>query len=65
MLQAEEAAAQERMQETVLELDNQLNQVRKEYDTLCIEFEQSNAANEQAGVFCFFIIVIDFFYKFV
>uniref|UniRef100_A0A915DFP7 Deoxyribodipyrimidine photo-lyase n=1 Tax=Ditylenchus dipsaci TaxID=166011 RepID=A0A915DFP7_9BILA len=45
----EEALAQERMQETLLELDGQLNMVRKEYDTLCIEFEHSTAANEQAG----------------
>lgn len=38
------------MLETVLDLDNQLNQVRKDYDSLCIEFEQSNAASEQAGI---------------
>lgn len=33
-----------------MELSNQLNEVRGEYETLCVEFEHTKAANDQAGI---------------
>lgn len=46
-----------------MQLEDTLAQVRKEYEMLRIEFEQTLAANEQAGmeffcyVSCFFFVV--------
>ncbi|KAI1699842.1 zinc finger, c3HC4 type (RING finger) domain-containing protein [Ditylenchus destructor] len=48
-MKLEATGAHERMNDTLLDMDNQLNTVSKEYDTLCMEFEQNHAANEQAG----------------
>uniref|UniRef100_A0A0N5AMT2 E3 ubiquitin protein ligase n=1 Tax=Syphacia muris TaxID=451379 RepID=A0A0N5AMT2_9BILA len=41
--------AQQRMKDTVGELDEQLSQVRREYEMLRLEFEQNLAANEQSN----------------
>ena len=40
---------QKRLRTEVIQLEDQLTQVRKEYDMLRLEFEQSIAANEQNG----------------
>lgn len=40
----------ERRQEMVTEREDQLIMMTKEYESICIEFEQTNAANEQNGL---------------
>lgn len=47
-----------------MQLEDTLAQVRKEYEMLRIEFEQTLAANEQAGME-FFCYVSWFFFLFV
>ncbi|VDM42853.1 unnamed protein product [Toxocara canis] len=49
VMESEECLAQERMRDTVSELEEQLSQVRKEYEMLRLEFEQNLSANEQSG----------------
>lgn len=49
LLQNEAYLAQQRMKDTVGELDEQLSQVRREYEMLRLEFEQNLAANEQSN----------------
>lgn len=46
--------AQKKLRTDVIQLEDTLAQVRKEYEMLRIEFEQNLAANEQAGKIGFF-----------
>ena len=48
-MESEELSMQKRLRTEVIQLEDQLAQVRKEYDMLRLEFEQSIAANEQNG----------------
>uniref|UniRef100_A0A914UKW1 E3 ubiquitin protein ligase n=3 Tax=Plectus sambesii TaxID=2011161 RepID=A0A914UKW1_9BILA len=48
-MESEELLAQQRLRQAMLELEDQLSQVRKEYEMLRLEFEQHLAANEQSG----------------
>lgn len=41
---------QKKLRTEVIQLEDTLAQVRKEYEMLRIEFEQNLAANEQAGM---------------
>jgi len=47
--QNDEVALQRKVRTEVFQLEDTLAQVRKEYEMLRIEFEQTLAANEQAG----------------
>ena len=47
--QTDELACQKKLRTEVIQLEDTLAQVRKEYEMLRIEFEQNLAANEQAG----------------
>lgn len=49
MLQNDEVSLQRKVRTEVIQLEDTLAQVRKEYEMLRIEFEQTLAANEQAG----------------
>lgn len=51
-LQNDEVALQRKVRTEVFQLEDTLAQVRKEYEMLRIEFEQTLAANEQAGKQC-------------
>ena len=53
--QTDELACQKKLRTEVIQLEDTLAQVRKEYEMLRIEFEQNLAANEQAGR-CIFIL---------
>ena len=48
-LQSDELECQRQLRTEVIQLEDQLAQVRREYEMLRIEFEQSLAANEQTG----------------
>ncbi|CAD7683770.1 unnamed protein product [Nyctereutes procyonoides] len=48
-LQSDELGLQKKLRTEVIQLEDTLAQVRKEYEMLRIEFEQNLAANEQAG----------------
>lgn len=48
-LQSEELVAQKKLRQEVMQLEDVLAQLRKEYEMLRIEFEQNLAANEQTG----------------
>ena len=47
--QSDELACQKKLRTEVIQLEDQLSQVRREYEMLRIEFEQTLAANEQTG----------------
>lgn len=47
--QSEELMAQKKLRNEVIQLEDLLAQLRKEYEMLRIEFEQNLAANEQTG----------------
>lgn len=47
--QSEELLAQKKLRTEVIQLEDLLAQLRKEYEMLRIEFEQNLAANEQTG----------------
>lgn len=53
--QRDEVSLHKKLRTEVIQLEDTLAQVRKEYEMLRIEFEQTLAANEQAGmeIFCF------------
>ena len=48
-VQSDELSLQKKLRTEVIQLEDTLAQVRKEYEMLRIEFEQNLAANEQAG----------------
>ncbi|XP_052631068.1 LOW QUALITY PROTEIN: E3 ubiquitin-protein ligase BRE1B [Harpia harpyja] len=48
-MESDELGVQKRLRTEVIQLEDTLAQVRKEYEMLRIEFEQNLAANEQAG----------------
>lgn len=48
-IQSDELSVQKKLRTEVIQLEDTLAQVRKEYEMLRIEFEQNLAANEQAG----------------
>lgn len=48
-MESEELSMQKRLRTEVIQLEDSLAQVRKEYEMLRIEFEQNLAANEQTG----------------
>lgn len=48
-IQSDELSLQKKLRTEVIQLEDTLAQVRKEYEMLRIEFEQNLAANEQAG----------------
>lgn len=48
-MESEELLAQKKLRTEVIQLEDTLAQVRKEYEMLRIEFEQNLAANEQTG----------------
>lgn len=49
LLKSEELMAQKKLRTEVIQLEDLLAQLRKEYEMLRIEFEQNLAANEQTG----------------
>jgi E3 ubiquitin-protein ligase BRE1 len=49
VFQNDEVSLQRKVRTEVFQLEDTLAQVRKEYEMLRIEFEQTLAANEQAG----------------
>nr|CAD7259072.1 unnamed protein product [Timema shepardi] len=49
MMESEELMAQKKLRSEVIQLEDVLAQLRKEYEMLRIEFEQNLAANEQTG----------------
>lgn len=49
MMESEELMAQKKLRQEVMQLEDVLAQLRKEYEMLRIEFEQNLAANEQTG----------------
>ena len=49
-LQRDEVSLHKKLRTEVIQLEDTLAQVRKEYEMLRIEFEQTLAANEQAGI---------------
>ncbi|XP_064619535.1 E3 ubiquitin-protein ligase BRE1B-like isoform X2 [Lineus longissimus] len=48
-MESDELACQKKLRTEVMQLEDTLSQVRKEYEMLRIEFEQTLAANEQTG----------------
>ncbi|XP_038059012.1 E3 ubiquitin-protein ligase BRE1B-like isoform X2 [Patiria miniata] len=48
-MESDELDCQKKLRTEVIQLEDTLSQVRKEYEMLRIEFEQNLAANEQAG----------------
>lgn len=48
-MESEELMTQKKLRTEVIQLEDMLSQVRKEYEMLRIEFEQNLAANEQTG----------------
>lgn len=48
-MESDELGLQKKLRTEVIQLEDTLAQVRKEYEMLRIEFEQNLAANEQAG----------------
>lgn len=55
-VQSDELSLQKKLRTEVIQLEDTLAQVRKEYEMLRIEFEQNLAANEQAGTFLRWIL---------
>lgn len=55
MCQNDEVSLQRKVRTEVIQLEDTLAQVRKEYEMLRIEFEQTLAANEQAGNSYFYL----------
>jgi len=51
LVQLEELETQKRLRTEMIQMEDTLSQVRREYDLLRIEFEQMLAANEQTGEF--------------
>ncbi|XP_030757595.1 E3 ubiquitin-protein ligase Bre1-like [Sitophilus oryzae] len=49
MMESDELIAQKKLRQEVMQLEDFLAQLRKEYEMLRIEFEQNLAANEQTG----------------
>lgn len=49
LMESEELAMQKKLRNECMQLDDSLLQVKKEYEMLRIEFEQTLAANEQTG----------------
>ncbi|XP_022207571.2 E3 ubiquitin-protein ligase Bre1 [Nilaparvata lugens] len=49
MMESDELMAQKKLRNEVIQLEDLLAQLRKEYEMLRIEFEQNLAANEQTG----------------
>nr|CAD2181805.1 unnamed protein product [Meloidogyne enterolobii] len=47
-MQIDETTALERFQQTVCELDNDLNLARKEYENVCVDYEINTISKEQA-----------------
>lgn len=58
LLQSEELAMQKKLRTEVIQLEDSLAQVRKEYEMLRVEFEQNLAANEQTGKFNLYLIYL-------
>lgn len=54
-IQSDELSLQKKLRTEVIQLEDTLAQVRKEYEMLRIEFEQNLAANEQAGMCSMFV----------
>uniref|UniRef100_A0A915KCW5 E3 ubiquitin protein ligase n=1 Tax=Romanomermis culicivorax TaxID=13658 RepID=A0A915KCW5_ROMCU len=48
-MESEELLAQKQLRAEMVQLEDQLSQVRREYEMLRVEFEQNLAANEQSG----------------
>lgn len=48
-MESDELSCQKKLRTEMIQLEDQLAQVRREYDMLRIEFEQTLAANEQTG----------------
>lgn len=48
-MEGEELMAQKQLRGEMVQLEDQLSQVRREYEMLRVEFEQNLAANEQSG----------------
>lgn len=46
----EELAAQKKLRTEMIQMEDSLAQVRREYEMLRIEFEQTLTANEQTGL---------------
>ncbi|XP_058059656.1 E3 ubiquitin-protein ligase Bre1 [Anopheles bellator] len=49
MMESEELIAQKRVRSDMIQMEDVLSQIRKEYEMLRIEFEQNMAANEQTA----------------
>ncbi|XP_023777279.1 E3 ubiquitin-protein ligase BRE1A-like [Cyanistes caeruleus] len=49
LIERDEVSLHKKLRTEVIQLEDTLAQVRKEYEMLRIEFEQTLAANEQAG----------------
>lgn len=49
LMESEELMSQKKLRQEVMQLEDFLAQIRKEYEMLRIEFEQNLAANEQTG----------------
>lgn len=47
---------QKKLRTEVIQLEDSLAQVRKEYEMLRVEFEQNLAANEQTGNFIYLLL---------
>lgn len=56
--QNDEVSLQRKVRTEVIQLEDTLAQVRKEYEMLRIEFEQTLAANEQAGTTYFHVLLL-------
>lgn len=57
-VQNDEVTLQRKVRTEVFQLEDTLAQVRKEYEMLRIEFEQTLAANEQAGDYQLVVYVV-------
>ena len=57
MLQGDELQCQKKLRTEVIQLEDDLSRVRREYDMLRIEFEQTIAANEQTGTCSYYLIL--------
>lgn len=66
-LQRDEVSLHKKLRTEVIQLEDTLAQVRKEYEMLRIEFEQTLAANEQAGRLILALLcvlsVVNFFFE--
>lgn len=48
-IKTDEATALDRLQQNVIELDNDLNIARREYENICVEYEINTISREQAA----------------